>query len=124
MSQAQMKEKVAKKEKEKKKVEGGSTKKIKEDRSIREVKDSEEMVQRRSMNQDEVDNLWKDCAVEWMRKSWRRARSKGPRRVSTSDVVSRWNGESSTGKKYQPRKWDEDCWARTYSWFSEAKACR
>ena len=22
-------------------------------------------------------------------------------------------------KKYQPRKWSEDCWARIFSWFRE-----
>ena len=60
VSQAQMKKKEAKKEKGHNIVVGWSVERMEEDRSNREVKDSEEMLQWRSINQEEVDNLWKE----------------------------------------------------------------
>ena len=59
VSQVLMKEKEPKKEKKKSKVVGCSTENVEEKASKQEFTDTEDMVQRRSINQEENDCMWK-----------------------------------------------------------------
>ena len=75
-----------KEEKERNKVVGWSTEVMEEVRSKREFKDTEEMVQWRSINQEEVDNEWK-VLYEKMEEV--------EEAKKCAFMVSRWKGESS-----------------------------
>ena len=59
LSHALLKEKEPKKENTKSKVAGWSTEKMEEKASKQEFKDIEEMVQRWSINQAEINDVWK-----------------------------------------------------------------
>ena len=99
-----MERKEAHVEKEKKKSVGWSAQLLLDVTSKREFKHTEEIVQWRSINQEDVANFWKEVCAKWMRKSWRSTEFRNPRKVRTKDVVSRCNGEfSKTVKRYQPR---------------------
>ena len=98
-SQAQMKKKEAKEEKEQKKVVGWSANMVE-----REFEDTDEMAQWKNISQREGDNgggsLGKNGACK----------GRGdPLEWRIAQLV----------KRYQPRKWGEDCWARIYSFFRE-----
>ena len=57
------------------------------------------------------------------RRSWRSAKSQKPRRAQTKDLVSRFNGETSTRNSgVNLETGSEDCWTRIFSW-SEYTAC-
>ena len=68
--------------------------------SRREFADTENVVQRRNIFQEEVNGVWKELCGEVSRggpgevQKWRRRR-----KVHTKEVVSRWDGESSKKRK-------------------------
>ena len=120
VSQVSTKQKVPTKEKKQSMVAGWSTEKMEEKASKQEFKDTEDMVQWRSTNQENIETLRKKVSEnienEVLKKYnvevSKRGASKEEGEPSESRMVQRV-------EKYQPRKWDEGCWASIFSWFRE-----
>ena len=129
-SQVVIKGEVQKKEKKKSKLKGRSTDKMEKKASKQEFRDTEEMVQWRSINQKGLDNLWKELCeqmeAEVSEKYNVEENKKGACKGRGEPLEWRFVQRI---KKYQLRKWSEDCWAIIFSWFrtiicNESKACR
>ena len=128
VSQVLMKDKEPMKEMKKTKVAGWSTEKMDEKASKQECKDAEEMVQWRSINQEEIGNV--ENTVGKLRKQCQRSTKWRLAREHTQEEVSRrsggWSRESKNinlenGVKTAGR---ESFRASGNTSCSESKACR
>ena len=119
VSQAQMKKKKSKREKEKKKVVGYSTERMKEYRSKREVKDSEEVVQPRSIHQEEVDHFGKELCGKILEEVLEKYKVEDTKKGAYKNRERLEWRIFKRVHKYQSGKWCEDCWARIYAWHWE-----
>ena len=79
----------------KSKVAGWSTEKMDEKASEHEVKNTEEMVQWRSISQARIDNVWKKLSEKWRRKCYRSTKRRPAREEHTKEEVSRRSGRWS-----------------------------
>ena len=105
---------------EKKKVSGWSMEEMKEDLSVAEKEDAEEVKMWRGLSQDEIDQSWKNLAERMEEELL----NKYEVEESNKDA---FKGRSAPlewkrvrkNKKYITRKWRECCWARIFSLFRE-----
>ena len=93
------KEKGPKKEKKKSKVVGWSTEKVEAKESKHEFKDTEEMVQWRNINQEEIDNMWKKLSEKIRYKCWKSTKWRRAREEHTKEEVRSRSGGWSRGSK-------------------------
>ena len=91
---------------------------MEEKTSNRENKDTDEIVQWRTIIQEETNHRWKELfgtmEEEVLEKYKVEETVKGA--YKGRDEPSEWRIVQGV-KKYQPREWGEGCWARVFSWF-------
>ena len=109
--------------KEKKKVGGWSTKLMEEITGKREFEETEEMVQWRSINQGEVENLWKELREKWREEVLEKFDGARKNAYKLRGETLEWRIVQRE-KGYQPRKCCEDCWATVYSWLMDYSLSR
>ena len=73
-----------------------------------------------AFSQEGRNNGWKGSAEQWRRKFWRSTQSRRIKKDAHKgrDEPSEWRIVQRL-KRYQPRKWGEDCLAMIFSWFRE-----
>ena len=80
-------------ERKKSKVVGLSTEKMEEKGSKHKLKDTEDMVQWRSIDQEEVDNVVEEAVGTWKKMCWRSTTCGGEQEMEhTKEEVSRRSG--------------------------------
>ena len=90
--------------KEKKKVKGWSAEEMKGKPSSSLEIDTEEMIKRRGLRQDEVGRCWKNLAAKWKGRSWTSTRPRTAKERLAEVETTRWNGgvcveAGSTGRE-------------------------
>ena len=100
---------------EKKKVKGWSTEEMKDKSREDREKDTEEMVKWRSISQEEMEQCWKRLS-EKMEEEVLDTYKVGGQQARCFFFDWRRVRE---GRKYNIRKWREDCWAKIFALFKE-----
>ena len=105
--------------KEKKKIQGRFTEEMKDKTSSSSEEETGEIIEWRSMSQEEVDQGWKKLPEKIEEEVLDRYKVEdSKKRGLQRQRRHHWRRERRS-KKYIMRKWEEDCWARIFALFKK-----
>ena len=103
---------------EKKKVKGWSTEEMKDKTRSKLEDDTGEMMNWRSMSQENMDQCWKKLAEKNGGRGFGQVQGRGQQKRGLPKQPF-WNGGACEKQEVQNTKWREDCWARIFALFRD-----